>query len=112
MHFRVEALPDQAELGGLAVTCTRLPRGLDLKPALQGLPDNLCPCPHWGYLLEGRMLVSYADGSDEEIRAGDVYHLQAGHTAVVEEDAISIDFSPIEPLQLVMRHLAAKRQAI
>ena len=28
---------------------------------LHGLPGDVCPCPHWGVLTEGQMLVRYAD---------------------------------------------------
>lgn len=26
---------------------------------LKGLPDDRCQCPHWGYLIAGRMTVKY-----------------------------------------------------
>src|SRR5687767_6442777 len=32
---------------GLMVGFVRLPAGADLRPATKGLPDDLCPCPHW-----------------------------------------------------------------
>ena len=37
----------------------RLPAGADLRPATKGLPDDLCPCPHWGYMLEGRVRMHH-----------------------------------------------------
>ena len=111
MHYPLEAIPVDAEFDGMAVACTRIPRGFDLARTLRGLPDDLCPCPHWGYVLQGRMLVRYADGSEEEIKAGDVYYARAGHTAVIEEDTVSVDFSPIGPWQELMRHIAAKTPA-
>ena len=111
MHYPLEAIPVDAEFDGVAVFCTRVPRGFDLDGMLRGLPDNLCPCPHWGYVLQGRMRVRYADGSEEEIKGGDVYYLRAGHTAVIEEDAVSVDFSPIGPWRQLMQHFAAKMQA-
>jgi hypothetical protein len=51
MHYPLEAIPVDAELDGVAVVCTRVSRGFDLDGMLRGLPDNLCPCPHWGYVL-------------------------------------------------------------
>ena len=40
---------------GLSVGFVRLPAGADLRPATKGLPDDLCPCPHWGYMIKGRV---------------------------------------------------------
>ena len=112
MHYQLEAIPADVELEGLAAACTRIPKGFDLDSVLRGLPDNMCPCPHWGYMLEGRMLVRYADGSEEVVRAGDVYYVRAGHTAVIEEDTVSLDFSPVGPWRKLMRHVAAKTQTV
>jgi hypothetical protein len=83
---------DWGELRSIAMS---LPAGTDLGPLLKGLPDDLCSCPHWGYVVKGRMRVSYADGQ-ETISAGDVFYLPAGHTGVVEEDFEAIEFSPPE----------------
>ena len=112
MHYPIEAIPPQAELDGMAVSCTTLPRGFDFDLMFRGLPNNVCPCPHWGYLLKGRITVKYDDGSHEEIKAGEVYYLKAGHTASNDEDCVSIDFSPIGPWQQLMQHLAATTQAV
>jgi hypothetical protein len=29
---------------------------------LKGLEHDLCQSPHWGYLVEGEVIVSFADG--------------------------------------------------
>lgn len=34
---------------------------MDLAPLLRGLPDDLCQCPHWGFLLKGVMRAKFAD---------------------------------------------------
>ncbi len=44
-----------------------------------GLPDDRCQCPHWGYLVKGSFRVTYLDGPDEIVRAGEAYHLRPGH---------------------------------
>jgi hypothetical protein len=81
---------DWGDLRSIAIS---LPAGTDLAPLLKGLPDDLCSCPHWGYVIKGQMRVSYADGQ-EVIRAGDLYYLPPGHTGVVDEDFECIEFSP------------------
>lgn len=108
MHYPLEAIPPQAEFAGMAISHTQVPQGFDLDGVLEGLPNNLCPCPHWGYVFKGRMIVKYEDGSEEEIKAGDVYYTRPGHAAVVEEDTVSVDFSPIEPWRQLVQHMAAK----
>jgi hypothetical protein len=112
MHCSLEAIPPEVEFEGMAISHTRISRGFDLDALLRGLPDDLCPCPHWGYVFQGRMLLRYADGSEEEIKAGDVYYARAGHTAVIEEDTVSVDLSPVGPWRQVMQHMATKMQAV
>jgi hypothetical protein len=47
-----------SEVGDMTVSFIALKEGADLGPALVGLPDDLCPCPHWGYMLKGRLKMS------------------------------------------------------
>lgn len=112
MHCRLDAIPPEAEFGDMAIAHTRVPQGFDLDRLLAGLPNDRCPCPHWGYLIEGRMIVKYEDGTQEEITAGDVYYTPPGHTAVIEEDCVSVDFSPIGPWKQLVSHIAARLQAV
>ena len=58
------------------------------------LPDGRCECPHWGYVIKGRMRVKYS-GYEEVISAGDVYYLAPGHVPVVEESVEVVEFSPV-----------------
>jgi hypothetical protein len=79
--------------GDLRSAIVSLPAGTDVAPLLKGLPDDLCPCPHWGYVIKGQLRVIYAD-RQEVLRAGDVYYMPPAHSAVVEEDYEGIEFSP------------------
>ena len=94
MHFPKESIPEKTEFGDLAPTYMESPKGLDVDALLQGLPGNMCPCPHWGYAVKGTMLVKYSDGTEEEITAGDVYYLSGRHTAEIKEDFACVEFSP------------------
>ena len=38
-----------AEVGEMTVGYFRFAKGTDLRPALAGLPGDMCQCPHWGY---------------------------------------------------------------
>ncbi len=53
----------------------------DLAPLFVGLPDDRCQCPHMGYVLEGRVKFTFADGHEEIYEAGDAYYAPPGHLA-------------------------------
>src|SRR5664279_1990966 len=40
------------ELAGYTVDFMTVRQGHDMAPLLVGLPDDHCPCPHWGYVLK------------------------------------------------------------
>ena len=60
-----------ARAGDMTVTFVRAPQGADFRPALQGLPGDMCGCPHWGYMLKGRIRMHTPEGA-EDYQAGDV----------------------------------------
>lgn len=100
----------QADWGELSVALESFRAGIDLAGLLRGLPDNRCPCPHWGYVLKGRFRVRYS-AREEVVRAGDAYYLAPGHVPVFEEDTDLVEFSPREAYQdiydAVARNVAA-----
>jgi Cupin domain len=99
-----------ADWGSMRAAIVSLPAGADLDPLFKGLPNDRCPCPHWGYVLRGRMRVTYAD-REEVVRAGDVVYMPPGHSGVVEEDFEWVEFSPPAEhdavLEVVTRNAAA-----
>jgi len=82
--------------------------GTDISPLLQGLEGNLCQAPHWGYLLQGELTVTYADGSREIVNGGDLFYWPPGHTVKVGADAEVILFSPQHEHGVVMEHMQKK----
>ena len=94
--------------GGMTVAFNEIPAGTDFSPMLQGLKNDSCHCPHWGYVIDGEMLVKYDDGTEEKLITGDVFYLPPGHTALVEKDLKLLDFSPEKELKEVMDHIARK----
>jgi hypothetical protein len=92
----------------LNVARIRFSRGADATPLLEGLPENLCPCPHWGTVLHGSIHVRYADGSVETVQAGDAYYWPPGHTVWVDEDYEAIEFSPSTAMGELIDHLRSK----
>jgi hypothetical protein len=74
---------------------------LDTTPLHRGLPDDLCTCPHWGYVLQGRVRVVYAD-REEVLRPGDAYYMQPGHNAIYDAGTQTVEFSPNKQFQAAM----------
>ena len=93
------------EVGEMTVSFIRLGAGTDLGPALVGLEGDLCPCPHWGYMLEGRLRMRTADG-DHLYSAGQAFYWAPGHAPVAETDCAYVDFSPTEQFAPVIEHIS------
>ena len=89
------------EWGDMNVAWEAWPAGMDSTPIFNGLPDNRCQCPHWGFVIKGQMLIKY-DGQEEIINAGEVYYLPPGHIPIFEEDTELIEFSPKGEYQKTM----------
>ena len=87
-----------------------LAAGADLAPLLHGLKDNLCQSPHWGYVLEGAITVTYTDGTEEQANGGDLFYWPPGHTVRVTAKAEVILFSPQHEHGVVMDHILTKMQ--
>jgi len=85
-----------------------LAAGADIAPLLQGLPGDHCAAPHWGYLLQGVVVVSYADGSEETVVTGDLFYWPPGHSVRVEDNAEVILFSPTHSHRVVLDHMREK----
>ena len=95
------------DVGGYTVNFVTFNADVDATELMRGLPDDRCQCPHWGYVLKGRIPFRFAD-RDEVVEAGDAFYLPPGHVPIVEAGTEIVQFSPSEPLHEVSRHLEAK----
>ena len=93
------------ELDGMAIRHARVPAGADMSPLLRGLPGDRCPSPHWGIVLAGSIHIVQADGTTETVRAGEVYHWPAGHTATTDEPVEFLEVGPVEQMRLFNHHV-------
>lgn len=82
-----------------------LAAGTDLAPLLVGLDDDACDSPHWGYVIAGRVVVTYRDAPPDVCVTGDVFYWPGGHSVRVEEDAELVLFSPQVLHGPVMDHI-------
>ena len=85
--------------------------GTDIAPLLQGLDGDLCHAPHWGYIIDGELTVTYKDGGTEDARSGDLFYWPPGHTVRVSKDAEFVLFSPQDEHTQVMEHINRKLAA-
>lgn len=115
-HVAKEKLPvdpktsfrNKRGLGGMSVGIVELPAGTDFSPMFVGLPQDMCPSPHWGYVFEGTIRIKYPDGKEDVVNAGEVFYWPAPHTGLVEKNVRFIDFSPDQEFAQVMDHIAIK----
>ncbi len=82
-----------AEWGEMVVLLYTIPAGTDMKPLMAGMPDDLCQCPHWGYVLQGRLRIKHKD-FEQVVSSGELFYAESGHAPVFEEDTQMIEFSP------------------
>jgi len=85
-----------------------LKQGTDLGPLLKGLESDLCQPQHWGYMIEGKVNVTYRDGKQEVVVGGDRFYWPPRHTVRVSVDAEIILFSPQFEHCAVVEHIARK----
>jgi hypothetical protein len=121
MHATTTEVPIEMQVDGIetrGMTCgdvtirhIDLPAGVDFTPLFQGLPGDLCQCPHWGYVSAGSITVRYADGTEETTRSGELYYWPGGHTGWTEEGVTFVEFSPADEIRPVLEHLASQMSA-
>lgn len=101
---------DASKYGKIGGEYFSLGKGTDITDLLHGLENNLCQAPHWGYLIEGAVTVTYADKTAESIKGGDLFYWPPGHTVRADEAAEIILFSPQHEHSPVIDHIKAKVQ--
>jgi hypothetical protein len=78
----------------------------------KGLPDDRCQCDHWGYVLKGSFRVTYLDGPEEVVTAGEAYHLRPGHFVQTIEPVELLELSPVEVHDRTMAAIARNMAAM
>src|SRR5438270_5751559 len=104
-----------AELVDYSVSFATFRQDIDHRPLLQGLPDDRCQCPHWGYVLKGRWTCRYGD-REEVYEAGDAFYMPPGHVPLGNERGTEMmQFSPTKELReieaVIMENLRAMQAA-
>lgn len=114
LHVHVDDFPMNGVLpviegwGGMSVDINRAPAGTDFTPLLEGLENDKCQVPHWGYVIEGAVNIIFEDGSEELFSEGEAFFMKAGHTAVVTKDLLLVSFSPEHAMHDLVEHINEK----
>jgi hypothetical protein len=103
------------ELEGYRVGFTTFKQDIDGTPLMKGLPDDRCQCPHWGYVISGRVTFRFGD-RDEVYEAGDAFYTPPGHIPVKHQPGSElVMFSPAEQLReteaVMMKNMQAMQPA-
>jgi hypothetical protein len=112
-HMELEGYEGHFEhwKGGYSVGFERYTADADLAPFFAGLPDDHCQCPHWGYVIKGKVTFTYTDGHSETYEGGDAYYAPPGHTPAIFDGTELVEFHPTDELaktmEVVERNIAA-----
>ena len=99
---------DASGLGKISGEYFSLSSGVDTTQLFIGLEGNLCQCPHWGYVIKGKLTTTDAEGVQETVNENDIFYWPAGHNVKVDADAEIIMFSPQHEHTHVINHMIEK----
>jgi hypothetical protein len=105
-------LDRHGEVDRYTVNIVEFRQDVDATPMLKGLPDDRCQCPHWGYVIKGRVTYRFAD-HDEVFEAGDAFYLPPGHIPVQNDPGSElVQFSPTTELKVTEEAMLKNMQAM
>jgi hypothetical protein len=96
--------------GGYTIGFETYTQDADMSPLLTGLPDDRCQCPHWGYVIKGKVTYRTAAG-EETYETGDAYYVPPGHTPVLYAGTEVVEFSPTEEMQRTIEVVTKNMEA-
>lgn len=99
---------DATGFGKISGEYFSLSAGVDTTPLFQGLENDLCQSPHWGFVLQGKITTTDAEGTQETVNTNDLFYWPPGHNVKVDADAEIIMFSPQHEHSHVINHMIEK----
>ena len=101
-----------ADIDGYTVSFVSFRQDVDATPLLKGLPDDRCQCPHWGYVLKGKVTFQFGE-RQEVFQAGDAFYAPPGHIPVQNDpDTEYLQFSPADELRKTSEVIMQNMQAM
>ncbi|MEP7312978.1 MAG: cupin domain-containing protein [Pseudomonadota bacterium] len=102
---------DAGSFGRISGEYFSLAAGVDTTDLFKGLEGDCCQCPHWGFVLRGRVTTTGANKVQETVSANDLFYWPPGHNVRVDADAELVMFSPQHEHSLVIDHMIGKVKA-
>ena len=100
------------QIDGYTVSFTSFSEDVDGTPLMKGLPDDRCQCPHWGYVVSGKLIFRYAD-REEVFESGEAFYTPPGHVPVKHEPGTAVVmFSPSDDLKKTEEVMMKNMQAM
>ena len=100
------------EFAGYVVNFVEFRVDIDATPLMKGLKDDRCQCPHWGYVIKGKLTMQYADRV-ETYDAGESFYCPGGHVPIKHEPGTQmVQFSPTPQLRETEAVLKKNMQAM
>lgn len=90
-----------ASLGEYTVGFETFKQDGDPAPLFAGLPEDRCPCAHWGFVTAGQLTFRWRD-HEETFVAGEAYYAPPGHLPLVTAGTAVVEFSPTAQLTATM----------
>jgi hypothetical protein len=91
-------------VGNMILSFYQIPKSTDFASLLRGLPEDMCQCPHWGYLVKGKMLVHTKTG-EEIVETRQAFYMPPGHVPEFLEDCELFEFAPMAEFKEMMEHV-------
>ncbi|MBN1958356.1 MAG: hypothetical protein JXQ81_03065 [Desulfuromonadales bacterium] len=101
---------DVTGYGKIGAEYFSLGEGTDITELLKGLEGDLCQCPHWGYVLSGKLTITFSDGNVDIVYGNDLFYWPPGHTVKADQETEMVLFSPQHEHSLVIDHILEKVQ--
>ena len=99
------------QIGDMTVAYETYSADADLSEYFRGLPDDRCQAAHYGYVIAGKVAFRYADGTLDEITAGEAYVATPGHTPILFAGTEVVEFTNTEELNATMEAVTRNMQA-
>jgi len=97
------------DIDGYSINFVSFKVDIDSTPMLKGLPDDRCPCPHWGYVFKGKVTYTFED-REEVHEAGDAFYVPGGHLQRADAGTEYLQFSPADELRTVSETIMKNMQ--
>ncbi|HEX2052856.1 MAG TPA: cupin domain-containing protein, partial [Actinomycetota bacterium] len=81
------------DAGGMTVEFGRCEKAVDPTPLFRGLPDDMCQCRHYGYVVTGTYRFRGRDGVSA-FTAGEAFLVTPGHIPLPEAGSEWVMFTP------------------